>query len=411
MDLFQKKIERIKNVQRQLFSKDFNYNAVSFLVFGFFIAAGVVLQLNQTPAADLEDIYMTAGGMLVAAAFVAGIPMWIILVQMIIVIWIVMMAFIGPEFYPFATVGSAGLLFSASIQLVYQWDKVVILRVGRFRKVHGPGLFFILPLLDRVASVIDTRIRATDFTAEKTLTKDTVPVHVDALAFWMIWDARQAVLEVENYMEAVTLSAQTALRDSIGKHALEDLLSERDELGREIQRILDAKTNPWGVTVLSIEITDIIIPKELENAMSKQAQAERERKSRVILGDAEVEIAEKFEKAAEKYRDNPVALQLRAMNMVYEGIRNNSNLMLLPSSALDNMNLGAVMGTAAYSKTVQYDEKFAAGGASRQGSVGGTAGHPDAGSGASDAADSKAEQEKKRPRGPLHKNGGSHDQD
>jgi len=197
---------------------------------------------------------------------------------------------------------------------------------------------------------VDTRIRATDFSAEKTLTKDTVPVHVDALAFWMIWEAKQAVLEVENYIEAVILSAQTALRDSIGKHDLTSLLSEREELGKEIQRILDVKTNPWGITILSIEITDIIIPKELEDSMSKQAQAERERRSRVILGTAEVEIAEKFEKAAEKYKDNPVALQLRAMNMVYEGIRQNNSLILLPSSALDNMNLGAVLGTAAYNK-------------------------------------------------------------
>ena len=155
--------------------------------------------------------------------------------------------------------------------------------MGRFQKVHGPGLFLLLPLLDRTAAFVDTRIRATDFSAEKTLTRDTVPVHVDALAFWMIWDAKQAILEVENYLEAVILSAQTALRDSIGKYDLATLLSERDELGKEIQKILDTKTNPWGVTILSIEITDIIIPKELEDSLSKQAQAERERKSRVIL--------------------------------------------------------------------------------------------------------------------------------
>ena len=395
MELFQKRIERIKNMQRQIFSKDFNYNAVSFLVFGLFIAAGVILQLSYTPAVEMEDVYITAGGLLVAGALVAAVPMWIFLVQMIIVIWIVMMAFIGPEFYPFAATGSIGLLFSSSLQLVYQWDKVVILRVGRFRKVHGPGIFFILPLLDRIASVIDTRIRATDFTAEKTLTKDTVPVHVDALAFWMIWDARQAVLEVENYLEAVTLSAQTALRDSIGKHALKDLLSERDELGKEIQRILDAKTNPWGVTVLSIEITDIIIPKELENAMSKQAQAERERKSRVILGEAEVEIAEKFEKAAERYRDNPVALQLRAMNMVYEGIRNNNSLMLLPSSALDNMNLGAILGSAAYNKTILEDAS-------------GKSGEKHA---KNMDTDSGEDQEKRGVKRPLHKEGDGHDKD
>jgi len=246
--------------------------------------------------------------------------------------------------------GSLGIVMASSIQLIYQWDKVVILRAGKFRKVHGPGLFFLVPLLDRIASFVDTRIRVTDFTAEKTLTNDTVPVHVDALAFWMIWDPKQAVLEVEDYFEAVSLSGQTALRDAIGKHKLATLLAEREELGNEIQQKLDSKTNPWGISILSIEITEIIIPKELEDAMSKQAQAEREKKSRVILGEAEVEVAAKFEEASRKYCENPTALQLRAMNMVYEGMKQNNSLMLMPSSALDNMNLGAVMGTAALNK-------------------------------------------------------------
>jgi regulator of protease activity HflC (stomatin/prohibitin superfamily) len=223
--------------------------------------------------------------------------------------------------------------------------------MGKFKKVHGSGLMFLIPLVDRIAQFIDMRIRATDFSAEKTLTRDTVPVHVDALAFWMIWDAKKAILEVENYTEAVILSAQTALRDSIGKHKLSSLLSDREELGKAIQQSLDAKTNPWGVTILSVEITEIIIPKELEDSLSKQAQAEREKESRIILGAAEVEIAKKFTEASKEYANDPVALQLRSMNMIYEGIRQNNSMMLLPASILDHMDIGAVLGTAAIQKT------------------------------------------------------------
>ncbi|MBI9100919.1 MAG: slipin family protein [Spirochaetales bacterium] len=358
MNLFQNKINRIKNLKTIKPAKDFHYSALSFVVLGIFIGVGYVLQMYLIPGAEAESLVRMATGILVGGAFIASAPMWVTVIIMIIIMWISMVAFLDISYYLMALSGSIGLILSSSIQMIYQWDKVVILRMGKFKRVHGPGIHFLLPLIDRIAAFVDTRIRATDFSAEKTLTKDTVPVHVDALAFWMIWDPKQAVLEVEDYLEAVTLSAQTALRDSIGKHELSSLLSERDELGKEIQKALDAKTNPWGVTILSIEITDIIIPKELEDSMSKQAQAERERQSRVILGMAEVEIAEKFEQAAEKYKDNPVALQLRAMNMVYEGIRQNkSSLMLLPSSALDNMNLGSVMGTAALNKVEnRFDE-------------------------------------------------------
>lgn len=356
MKLIQNKFDRIKNIQKNIFIKDFGYNAVSFLVLGICIGVGIFLQLSVYYSGEVRHVITIAGGIVAAGAIIALIPMWITVVLMIIFLWLLLIAFLDIGYFPVALAGSLGLLLSSAVQLVYQWDKVVILRMGRFKKVHGPGLFLIFPLVDRIAAFIDTRIRATDFSAEKTITKDTVPVHVDALAFWMIWEAKQAVLEVENFMEAVTLSAQTALRDSIGKHDLTTLLSEREKLCTEIQQSLDAKTNPWGITILSIEITEIIIPKKLENAMSKQAQAERERNARVILGTAEVEIAEKFEKAAEKYKDNPTALQLRAMNMVYEGIRQNNSLMLLPSSALDNMNLGSVLGAAAYHKTEEKND-------------------------------------------------------
>jgi regulator of protease activity HflC (stomatin/prohibitin superfamily) len=209
--------------------------------------------------------------------------------------------------------------------------------------LRGPGVFIIIPVADRVTRFVDTRIRATDFSAENTITRDTVPVYVDALAFWMIWDPQKAVLEVENFMEAVVLSAQTALRDAIGKHELSELLEERDRLGKEIQQILDTKTSPWGISILSTEIRDIIIPKELENAMSRRAQAERERQSRVILGTAEIEISEKFVLAADNYRNDPTALHLRAMNMIYDGIKENGTIILLPSSALSEMSLGTLL--------------------------------------------------------------------
>ena len=347
MNLFKTKSDRIKNLQTPIMQKDFSYSAVSFLVLGIFVAAGVFLQFQLYSEVKIELVVQLTAGLFFGGVLMALLPLWIFSIVIIAAIWINLLAFFSLGFWPLATAGSIGILVSASVELVYQWDKVVILRMGKFKKVHGPGIFILLPLLDRTAAYIDTRIRATDFSAEKTLTVDTVPVHVDALCFWMVWEPKQAVLEVENYLEAVTLSAQTALRDSIGKHDLASLLSEREELGSEIQQALDTKTNPWGVSIMSVEITDIIIPKELEDAMSKQAQAERERRSRVILSNAEVEIAEKFEKAAEKYRDNPTAFQLRAMNMVYEGLRKNSSMMLMPSSALDNMNLGAVMGTRA----------------------------------------------------------------
>ncbi|TFG62094.1 MAG: slipin family protein [Spirochaetales bacterium] len=343
--------DRIKNVQRKFFVRDFSFNAFSYFVLGIFIAAGLILQLKAVPETGVRRLVYVSVGLLVFAGALTKLPSWKVTLQLVILLWLGVIALLDLSFYPIAAAGSLGLVFSSSFQLVYHWDKVVVLRMGKFRRIHGPGLFLLFPLIDRIADFVDTRIRVTDFSAEKTITKDTVPVHVDALAFWMIWDAKQAILEVENYMEAIVLSAQTALRDSIGKHDLATILSERDSLGKEIQQVLDQKTNPWGISILSIEFTDIIIPKELEDALSKRAQAERERQSRVILSTAEVEIAKKFEEAAESYKGNPTALQLRAMNMVYEGIRQKGAMMILPSSALDSMNLGTAMGAAALTKT------------------------------------------------------------
>jgi regulator of protease activity HflC (stomatin/prohibitin superfamily) len=241
-------------------------------------------------------------------------------------------------------------LFAPCIQLAYQWEKAVMLRVGKFRGLRGSGLFTLLPVIDKVANYVDQRIRVTDFKAETTLTKDTVPVNVDAIAFWMVWDAEKCVLEVENYRDAVSLSAQTGLRDAIGKHELGAMLSHRDRLGREIQQVLDDKTNAWGITVQSVEIRDIIIPKALEDAMSRKAQAERERQSRIILSKAETEIAEKFADASVHYKKNPVALHLRAMNMVFEGLKQKGSMIIVPSTAVETMGLGALGGLTAFDR-------------------------------------------------------------
>lgn len=357
MNLLKKKEERVKNLKGFKINKDFHFSSVSFLFLGIFILAGNILQTQIGLYSNLETLVKISGGILFSGLILTILPLWSVVVFVLIALQLNILALVEGTYIYLMALGSVGIVFSASIQIVYQWDKIVVLRLGKFRKVHGPGLFFLIPFIDRIAAFVDTRIRVTDFKAEKTLTNDTVPVHVDALAFWMIWEPRQAVLEVEDYFEAVYLSGQTALRDAIGKQNLAVLLSEREELGREIQQKLDAKTNPWGITVLSIEITEIIIPKELEDTMSKQAQAEREKKSRVILAEAEVEVADKFNEASKKYSSNPTAFQLRAMNMVYEGIKQNNSLMLMPSSALDNMNLGTVLGTTALQETKKLQDK------------------------------------------------------
>ncbi len=237
------------------------------------------------------------------------------------------------------------LLFA--IKIADQWEKAVVLRFGRFRGLKGPGLFWIIPIVDSVRTWIDHRVMVTPFNAEKTLTKDTVPVDVDAVLFWMVWDAEKAALEVENYKAAIAWAAQTALREVIGQMDLADILVGRAKMDDDLQRIIDARTNPWGITVQSVEIRDIVIPEALEDAMSRQAQAERERQARVILGESEKQIAESFREASLAYQENPTALHLRAMNMLFEGLKEKGALVIVPSSAVDTMNLGGLMATTA----------------------------------------------------------------
>jgi regulator of protease activity HflC (stomatin/prohibitin superfamily) len=241
----------------------------------------------------------------------------------------------------------AGTYLLFAVRVAAQWEKVAVLRLGRYRGLRGPGLFYIVPIVDSISEFVDQRIRVTSVRAETALTRDTVPVNVDAIVFWVVWNAEKAILEVENFAEAIALSSQTALRESIGRHELAQMITDRETLGHELQRILDEKTNPWGITVQSVEIRDVQIPKELEDAMSRRAQAERERQARIILGTAETEISEKFAQAAIVYRDNPIALHLRAMNMLYEAIKEKGSMVIVPSSAVETMGLGGTLATAA----------------------------------------------------------------
>ena len=243
-----------------------------------------------------------------------------------------------------------GLYLLNAIKVVRQWEKAVKLRLGRYVGLRGPGLFFIMPVIETLSQFVDQRVRVASVTAESTLTRDTVPVNVDAIVFWMVWNAEKAILEVENYSDAITLSAQTALRESIGRHELHQMVAEREMLGQELQRILDEKTNSWGITVQSVEVRDVQIPSQLQDAMSREAQAERERRARVILGTAETEIADKFAAAAATYKDDPVALHLRAMNMLYEAIKERGSMVIVPSSAVETMGLGGSLATAALAK-------------------------------------------------------------
>jgi regulator of protease activity HflC (stomatin/prohibitin superfamily) len=245
------------------------------------------------------------------------------------------------------------VVISVGVNIANQWEKAVVLRLGKFHEEKGPGFFFIIPIIDTVAYWIDTRVIPTNFKAEKTLTKDTVPVNVDAVLFWKVVDPKKAALGVTDFVAAIGWASQTALRDVIGKTVLADMLEGRDKMGEALTRIIDERTEPWGIKVISVEVKDVLIPSGLEDAMSMQAQAERERQARVILGDSERQVAEKFKEAALSYANDPVALHLRAMNMLYEGLKNNSTIVLVPSSALDTMQLGDLAGITALAKNLK----------------------------------------------------------
>jgi regulator of protease activity HflC (stomatin/prohibitin superfamily) len=328
---------------------DFRFAPLNVLILVAIFVIGLVVHLILHPF-SVQAVALCLGSALVLVVLLRCTQVWEAVVILGTADSLVIFLRMRPESEVLLVAVALGVLVAPSIQMAYQWERAVVLRFGKFRGLRPSGLFLVVPIIDKVAQFVDQRIRVSDFSAETTLTSDTVPVNVDAIAFWMVWDAQKAVLEVEQFKQAVVLSAQTALRNAIGRHDLAELLSARDRLGGEIQKVLDEKTNHWGITTQAVEIRDIIIPKGLEDAMSRQAQAERERQSRIILGTAETEIAEKFARASEHYRENPVALHLRAMNMVYEGLRQKGSMIIVPSSAVETMGLGALGGLTAFGR-------------------------------------------------------------
>jgi len=296
---------------------------------------------HQADPARLNGVAVTIAIIFITVAVLGAILMdsygvtgWIIVVYAVVLIVI-------------------GLNIMLSLKIADQWEKAVVLRFGKFHSLRGPGMFWIIPIVDVIAKWIDHRVMVTPFNAEKTLTKDTVPVDVDAVLFWMVWDAEKAALEVADYFSAIAWAAQTALREVIGQMTLADILVGRAKMDEELQKIIDERTNPWGITVQSVEIRDVIIPQDLEDAMSRQAQAERERQARVILGESEMQIAASFAEASKAYINNPTALHLRAMNMLFEGLKEKGALVIVPSSAVDTMNLGGLSGMVALSETAK----------------------------------------------------------
>lgn len=292
------------------------------------------IQMNrQTSARVVLKQYISSIGLFAAAVVV--VPSVILAVQF------------NTPFVAIAGI-AIGLYLLFSIKVADQWQRAAVLRLGRYVGLRGPGIFMIVPVIDAISVYVDQRVRVSDVKAESALTRDTVPVNVDAIVFWLVWNAEKSNLEVQNFEDAIKLSAQTALRESIGRHDLGQMITERDTLGHELQRILDAKTNPWGITVQSVEIRDVHIPQALEDAMSRQAQAERERQARIVLGTAETEISVKFAEASLAYVNNPVALHLRAMNMLYEAIKERGSTVIVPSSVVETMGLGGMLGTTAF---------------------------------------------------------------
>jgi len=338
------------------FQADFRFGPLNIMVLVAISLAGLVAHLSLHEY-NLEVVITMMAASLILSVLLRISQIWEAVVVLTTLAALVTYLLYQSEGWILVTSLAAAGLVAPCLQVAYQWERAVLLRFGKFRGLRGSGIFLVWPVIDKVANYVDQRIRVTDFRAETTLTRDTVPVNVDAIAFWMVWDAEKSVLEVEDFSNAVSLSAQTGLRDAIGKHELGEMLSQRDKLGKEIQEVLDSKTSAWGITVQSVEIKDIIIPRALEDAMSRKAQAERERQSRIILSNAETEIAEKFAEASVHYRSNPAALHLRAMNMVFEGLKKKGSMIIVPSTAVETMGLGAMGGLTAFDRILGKEQE------------------------------------------------------
>jgi regulator of protease activity HflC (stomatin/prohibitin superfamily) len=285
---------------------------------------------SNVPATEMQRVNVVSAAVLITPLLLGALVTWLTFNPVGVIVGLIL-----------------GLLLSQAPKVARQWERAVVLRLGKYVGLRGPGLFWIIPFVDSVSAWVDQRVITTSFAAEETLTSDTVPVNVDAVLFWMVYDPEKAALEVQNYPQAVSWAAQTALRDIIGRTSLSDLLRGRERIEEELQQLIDQRSNPWGVTVQSVEMRDVIIPAALQDAMSREAQAAREKQARIILGQAEVEIAHSFETAARSYQNNPTALHLRAMNMLYEGLKEKGALMLVPSSAVESMGMGGLLGAAA----------------------------------------------------------------
>ena len=294
------------------------------------MSTSLIQTRSNVPATEMPRVNVISAVALLTPFLLGGLVTWLTLSPIGVIVGLIL-----------------GFLLSQAPKVARQWERAVVLRLGKYVGLRGPGLFWIIPFVDSISAWVDQRVITTSFAAEETLTSDTVPVNVDAVLFWMVYDPEKAALEVQNYPQAVSWAAQTALRDIIGRTSLTDLLRGRERIEEELQKLIDERSNPWGVTVQSVEMRDVIIPAALQDAMSREAQAAREKQARIILGQAEVEIAHSFETAARSYRDNPTALHLRAMNMLYEGLKEKGALMLVPSSAVESMGMGGLLGAAA----------------------------------------------------------------
>lgn len=322
------------------------------------------MQSNDSPTSTISPTRMQlkVGKLTLEDYHLSGIAIFVFIVVMVIAIGAAVILELNgfSDGFIFAVVIPSmliGFYFLFAIKIARQWEKSVVLRMGRMLGLKGPGIFWVIPIVDSVSNWIDQRVMVTPFSAEKTLTRDTVPVNVDAVLFWMVWDAEKAALEVENYRNAIAWASQTALREVIGQMTLAEILVGRTNMDKELQKTIDERTTPWGITVQSVEIRDVIIPIDLEDAMSRQAQAERERQARIILGESEMQIAASFSEASKAYVDNPTALHLRAMNMLFEGLKNKGALVIVPSSAVDTMNLGGLAGITSLAQQQKLSEK------------------------------------------------------